>query len=88
MEALANIHRGFRKSEEESESVQEITLTFGARKQIREERISKIRNHLEQQSKGRERKNQNVILFLLNLALPITASCLVAYILIEYDSVP
>lgn len=88
MEALANIHRGFRKSEEESEGVQEISLNFGTRKQSREERISKIRNHLEQQSKGRERKNQNVILFLLNLALPITASCLVAYILIEYDSVP
>jgi hypothetical protein len=88
MEALANIHRGFRKSQEESEGVQEISLNFGTRKQSREERISKIRNHLEQQSKGRERKNQNVILFLLSLTLSITASCLVAYILIEYDSIP
>lgn len=40
---------------------------------------------MEELVKGRERKKQNVFLFLLNLAIPLVMSCIVAYIFIDYE---
>lgn len=36
--------------------------------------------------KGRERKKQNIFLFLLNLAIPLVMSFIVAYIFIDYEA--
>ena len=51
---------------------------------MRENRISRIKDHLEVQTKGRVRKEQNVILYFINLSWPAILSCLNAYTLLKF----
>lgn len=74
--------------EEEIGSIDEIELEYQYRKQFRRQKLATIKHHMEAKTQGRERKRQNKILYLINLATPILLSCLNAYNFIENNEQP
>lgn len=74
--------------DDENESIEEIQLQFQQRQQRRRERLDTVKNAIEMKVSKRDRKKQNIILYLLNLALPFVLAALNAYNFIKNDEEP
>lgn len=65
--------------ENDNDSIDEIELEYEYRKNFRRRKLETIKHHFEDKTRGRQRKKQNKVLYLINLVLPIVLSCLNAY---------
>jgi hypothetical protein len=72
-----------RYSSESRQSVEEIQLEYHCRRKFRQNKLSQIKAILEEQTQGRVRRQQGVFLYFLNLLLPLTVSCLIAYVFLS-----
>ena len=62
-----------------------IHLDFECRKVEQRDRLQSVKTHLADRHEIRVRKTQNLFLYLLNLALPVTLSYLNAYVLLDLE---
>lgn len=77
-----NFHPEPRHSSESRASIMEIKLEYDCRRHFREKKLSKIKDIIDEQTQGKIRKTQGVVLYFINLLVHLSVSFLMAYILL------